>query len=140
MLHSISWRAFITTIAWLVLFYYVVVLYIYYRHDLLLQVKRLFNGQSLVANTDDLFSSTVLTDTPALMSGFADELQAFTTAAGIHCAKSELLFGLRKLLQKFAPLQQPALQPELRTLIISACRDNCAVTLDPTETDVLWNG
>jgi len=96
MLHTISWRTYFTGIACILTVYYVVVVYLYYRDDLLKQIKRLLSGQSLSTQSYST-SFTASTDPALLVADFSDELTGADLNAliWIELAKCILMFWVK---------------------------------------------
>jgi hypothetical protein len=142
MLQQVSWQTFLTAIASILIGYYVVIGYLYYRGDLLAKFRQLARPgkPGLQANAGPGIQMEEHREHGALMAGFMGELKALTTASGHGCNKNELLFALGRLLDKYAPLKESSLKEEINTLIMDECRENCSLSIDQTEMKVLWNG
>jgi len=142
MLQSVSWPTFFLVIAFILTGYYMVIGYLYYRSDLLAVLRQLTRPgkPGLVEGAGPGIRMDQQGEHAALMDHFTDELKALTMAWGQGCNKNEIMFGLGKLLRKFPHLKDSSLEEQVNTLIITECRKNCSVTIDQTETKVLWNG
>jgi hypothetical protein len=141
MLQSISWQTFFTFIAVTLIGYYMVIGYLYYRGDLLAvfrQLARTGKPGFLPAAGPGIPGDN--TATPAQLSSFHDELKAYTTASGTSCNRSEFFYGLGKLLHKYHALKQTGFSENINAVIIAECLENCNVSIDRSEIEVLWNG
>jgi hypothetical protein len=71
---------------------------------------------------------------------FADELQAYTSSCGEDVGKEELIYNLRKIIQKYPSLAGSSFRYELSQLIAISSENNCSIHLSADELSELWNG
>ena len=153
MFSSISWSQFLTTIAILLVIYYLVII-------CLLCKKELFSLFSFSASThDDFHLSNENTDHPMSFNEktattgnedpflnqkvhelLEDLKNLLLTAAKAKTIKEELIMALQMLLRNYFPLNDLPIRAEINQHIIIECKVTCSITLSEAELNMLWNG
>lgn len=132
MFTQVSWGNYFTAIAFISAGYYLVIGYIYYRHDFLqlLSGKKITPGNSVVP----------VKNYQPLAQSFSDEVQAFMQqAAREQLAKENIVVSVQSLLNKYPALKDLAFRESIRNLVISECKSYCSIHLSEEELGVLWN-
>jgi len=136
MFSSISWQSYISTLTVLLVLYYCVVLYVYYRKDIaqLLTTGRV-HYKSGKQNT--------VTDNTIAADNYGDEVKALIHQAGYsRLSKDELIFSLQQLFStdRFESVQNPAFKETLNKIITYECQTNCSMHLDEEDLQRIWVG
>lgn len=150
MLSSISWAGYFTAIAILLVVYYTVIGYRFYRQDVLSVTGGLNNRQSLSSVADQLRQETILqkdeegeattNNTPLLVEYFTDEVQAFfQEAKNNELDKATILHSLQIIVSKYPSLRTSEYKSLLEQLIIDETELNCAVLIKEDEVRRVWN-
>lgn len=127
MLNNISWSSYWSALVLIVLFYYLCLLLLLYRPALL----RRFAAAGSPALPAERRAFPVET--------MQDELKAYIEQAGhAHVVKPELLYGLQKILQRYAPPEQERERKFIERMIQSDCKTFCGVYFDDAELGQLW--
>ena len=157
MFSQISWATYIEAVVYSIVFYYVFILYKYYRHDL----SNILKGKQKPTLTEVAFTSTSLQPTNAngnvtnlvdfmpkedhddecspLVQSLTDEIQAFITEAGNNEFEREpILLSLQLLISKYPSVKSSPYKESIQKLIVQQCATNCSVHLSEEELDGLW--
>ncbi len=127
MLSSITWGQYLSTVALLLLCYYVYVGYKYFHWEILglIGIKKVEPGtlsipvtelkkQFIAENHDDYLPKPVdETDISPLVNSFMDEVKAYLQAAGRRTSKQELLNSFQQVIQKYPVLLKADCKEEL---------------------------
>ncbi len=139
MLSSISWAQFATYLLLVLVVYYAVVLFLFYRND----IKALFNRQTLQPSMAAVVAKPLPLQEDSnhfLARSFTDAVQAYFLQAGTEAlGKEEILPALHRLCKQYSGLQDPSLQDVLLVLIADEAATKCGITLTKTELQGLWN-
>lgn len=139
MFQSISWQTYFTYCLITILIYYVAIGFIYFRFEIANRLRQPLTFKKFPID-DTNNNETVDNDIPALVSGLKDELIAFVESTGSNREKPEIMFGLKKIIGKYAVLQDSPFKNEINTTITMACENNCSIILSEEETGFLWKG
>lgn len=120
MFHPISWSQYLTTVAYLLIVYYIVVAYLFYKLEILslLGVSVVEPGQMPAATVEELrrafthndnmhppFPATDADLTPVIQA-LQDETAAYLQGASVNRpAKEEVLFALQTITDKYSVLK-----------------------------------
>ena len=153
MLSSISWSEFLTTIALLLVAYYVAIVSLYFRKE----VFNLFssgtsNPQGFHLSNqigERSFSYNEMTaatgkEDPYVNGKVHDLLEdvknLFRTGAKAKIVREELIMALQLLLRDYPIFKDLPLRAEINHHIITECKSICSITLSDAEMNMLWNG
>jgi hypothetical protein len=152
MFSNISWSAYLAFIILSVSLWYIFVLYVYYRHDLMRFVKRKQASPDLpsfVANVSTPFIDATASKQPPgyqpklgalITQPFYDEIEAYLELAAQHeISKEILLESLREIATKYPSLQQSGARDQVELFIIKEIESNCAMFLRVEEIKTIWN-
>ena len=139
MLNNISWGSYWTAMTILCLIYYVYILVAYFGGDL----KKLAISRSSAAPKNRILPDVNVPDqniTPAtLTQSFADEIAAFLTQSN-GSVREETLFGLQEICRKYRPILNSEYKDAVQSLLLSECKEKCAISLDESEIKQVWMG
>lgn len=136
MFSSVSWQSYISTLTVLLVLYYCVVLYVYYRKDI---VQLLTTGR--IHHKSEL--QTTGTNSISAADGYGDEVKALIHQAGYsRLSKDELIFSLQQLLStdRFDAVQTPDFKEKLSKIITYECQTNCSMHLGEEDLQRVWVG
>lgn len=139
MLQSISWQQYITFFASAFLIYYVIVIYLYFK----MEVLSLF-GISVIPSSASNEHSIVFPkevqqeQKDRLLNTLKDELQAYVVSVEKVATQQELLNGLGYVLNKYPSKLIKENKSVLKQLIITECNTNSITCPEQSELDVLW--
>lgn len=153
MLSSISWSDFLTTIAIVLLVYYLVVAGIYFRKEIFqlfssgnsnpqgLHLSNEMDGGPLSYN--EMTAATGKED--PYLNGKVHELledikNLLATASQAKSVREELIMALQMLLRNYAILKDLPITTDINQHIMAELKDTCSITLSDAEMNRLWNG
>ena len=153
MLSSISWSAFLTAIAILLLAYYLVVVSIYFRKEIFqlfssgnsnperFHLSNDMDGRTMSYN--EMVAATCKED--PYLNGKVHELleevkQLLAAAAQSRTVREELIMALQLLLRNYSILKDLPITTEISEHIIDEVKVICSITLSDAEMTMLWNG
>lgn len=150
MLNNISWASYIHALIISLVFYYVAVLWLYFRKDAL----QLFTGRnSRDANYTRIPSPSIVREEPdanaapsmnnekeeQIIQSLMDELNAFfEQAAKSKWVKEELMYAFQKLLQKYPDAITLQYREVISNMIRVQSEHICSVPFDEGEAEQLW--
>jgi hypothetical protein len=157
MLYQITWSSYFEIVFLLLIPYYLIILYKYYRHDLLNMftgIKVPHNDHSAAPGGNDtpVKHSTPEQSTYPLpgnqenwnsdaLQAVQDEIQAFFSAAGNqNISRKEILDSLRFLVEKYGWLRSSSYKNLVQDLIVQKCETHCSVYLSEDELAEIWPG
>ena len=151
MFATISWSDYFTAIIITALIYYLVVLYIYYRNELVLLVKSKRNlpraaayqhpiqSYSLFEETNTEFSHPPIDSKEHVVYAFMDELTAFFEGTKkTKIIKEQLLYSLQRVLRKYPSLKDSEYKQSLTNVIVSECEHICSLHLTADDVVRMW--
>ena len=150
MINSISWASYLYAISIILVIYYVVVLILYFRNDLLdyfVASKARLNRSSTPQNTEVHNSGTQKSEPNFKTEDEKDSIQELfsniqsivKTAASRNFPKEELLLSLQLRLKHQDGLNDSTLRGIINNNIIEACEHHCSIHLTEEEINALWN-
>lgn len=133
MLSSITWGQYISTVALLLICYYIYVSYKYFRWEILglIGIKKVDAGtlntpvselkkQFISENHNDYIPKSVNeTDISPLVNSFMDEAKAYLQATREKISKQELLHSFQQIVQKYPVLLSADCKDELIQFLFS---------------------
>jgi len=154
MLQNISWSAYLTFITISAFIYYVYVLFVYYRHDLLSTTKAQRSVSSNVLQFQTAAGSpqtAVIThedylpkeeaDLSPMLQSFTDEVKAYIEEAGNNETEKEVLLQcLTVIATKYPSLGDSDYRDSIIQFIIQEAEMNCGLSLSDNEVRRIWNG
>lgn len=142
MFTQFTWSDFFLTLLVIVLFYYAIILYFFYRKDILVRFTKPryaatpFAFQALEKETQDL---AIDESDEYLLQTCADEITAYLQEAKRKkCLKTELLFALNRIVQKYAPQLDEDLKTTITNMLKAQCEDICAIHLNGDDLKAVW--
>ena len=136
MFSSVSWHDFIMVICIILVIYYSVVLFLFYRIDILNLLREL--NSVPVPDTFPPPSS----NEPALFSGvhdLLDELKAiFQQAADKKYHKEELLMAVQSTIKNYRQLKDTPFEEAINNQVILESLSECHIELEAAEVRRLW--
>jgi len=131
MFTQVSWTNYILIVVLLSGCYYLIIGYLFYRHDLL----QLISGKKIATNdvvtTSERYKPLVQ---------FSDEVQALLTeAVRNRLDRINIIQSLQLLLKKYPELKDSASHESIQNLIINECKSYCSIHLSEEELGTLWN-
>jgi hypothetical protein len=140
MLNNISWQSYWITVAMISAGYYLLVLLLYFRKDLMLTL----NSKKVGSNhTSDL--SLVPTNIPelereeVLAHACMDELKTFfdeSKKQKLH--KKELMAAVQRIIKKYPTLKTSDYKEPITHAIVAMCEDNCSVHFGADDLGCFW--
>ena len=145
MLNQISWANYFEAIAILAVIYYVAILFVYCKADILqlLAVKPQHSFVSNVNETGTLknSSSNEHSDLATQFEYNIEELKALIRQSGYsQSPREEVLFALQKLLttERFQSIYNSPFKDAVNNLISDECQTNCSIHLSEEDLQGLW--
>lgn len=150
MLHSISWQAFFTTLALLLLIYWAFIGLSFYRHEIKLLLagkgKPGLQGASLITESPfeaDIEDTPVATDTGLFPIAYAlaEEIKQLAKEAGRRrLVREELMQALQSLIKKqpYPSLSNTAFRIAINNLVEAEIGTNCSIQFSKEELQMLW--
>lgn len=150
MLSSISWAGYFTAIAILLVVYYAVIGYRFYRNDIIVITGGLNNQRSLsfvkdhlrqeISSQKDQKGEDIINNTPLLVESFTDEIRAFLQEAkNNELSKGTIFHSLQIIVSKYPSLKISEYKSLLEQLIIDETELNCDVLIKEDEVSRVWN-
>lgn len=151
MFSNISWQEYWTSLVVMTLVYYFVIYLVYFRKGLSLSSpKQVFNldtsekgdSQATLFEVDKPgIKQTVKEREEHIIEACMDELNAFfDNQKKTEAVKSELMFGLYTVLQKYPSLRNSDYKEPLTNLIATQCENICSIHLSAEELKGVWFG
>ena len=152
MFSNISWFQYVIFICAAALTWYVAILYIYYRHDLLqiLLTKKTFQsgdgktGHNLNFQQEhpagiNLKNSSSSPDMGQFLQSFTDEIAAYLEEAGKNkVVKANLLISIGRIANKYPLLAKSEFQKSLDQFIKLQTETYCAMFLSEEDLNNVW--
>ncbi|MFT3932816.1 MAG: hypothetical protein QM726_04295 [Chitinophagaceae bacterium] len=151
MFNSISWSAYIQFILVASLVYYVIVLLIYYRKDMLHLAKEGFPGKKKLVTaivnpvsipTKEPVVSTDETNNNIMFSSVHDLLEEFKTlfpeAGQKKFIKEELIVAVQIALKKYSTIKGTVFQIAVNNQVVQHAKDYCGFELDQYDIKCIW--
>ena len=146
MLNNITWSSYWTALTILTVIYYVIILLVFYRHEL----GNLLTGK--IGSPHGRTKSThanLIEDTSQqgndknellpMVAIISDELTAYLEQGSYtRYEKPEVIYALQKITRKFAAIKGSKYQTTINQLIQSVCGDKCGIHLDDSEIQAVW--
>lgn len=151
MFSNISWQEYWISLVAITLAYYLVIYLVYFRKSLpLSSPKQVYNldasakGESqatLFEGNNSKIQQTMKESEEPIIEACMDELNAFFENQKKEKAiKSELMFGLYTILQKYRSLRTSDYKESLTNLIATECENICSIHLSAEELKGIWFG
>jgi hypothetical protein len=146
MFHSISWLQYWTCIIVACCIYYLVIITLYFRGSVR---KMLFSKEGKTfafvnseTNKDpDMPSLFGPHDDEQIVYSCMDELTAFfESQKRSKVVKSELMYGLYMILQKYPSIRNSGYKESLSNVIATQCENICSIHLSADELKGVWFG
>ena len=133
MFTQISWSNYFIIILLLAAGYYLVIGYLYYRHDFL----KIISGKKKVAN--DYVAAFPNQD--SVIQSFSDEVCAYMNevAKNKQQNKSNIIHSLKLLLRKYPSLSDLSIKESIQNIINNGCKTYCSIHLSAEELSELWD-
>jgi hypothetical protein len=144
MFSNISWFQYIIFICAAALIWYVAIFYIYYRYDLLqiLQAKKTFHtGEGKTSYNFNIQQENPPSspNVSQLIQSFTDEIVAYLGEAGKNeITKSDLLFAIGRIADKYSPLANLEVKESLGQFIKVQTETYCAMFLNEDDLNRVW--
>lgn len=140
MLSSVSWSEYIMAILIVLVIYYVLIGYRFYKHDLLALTTNAKQSQAFaIAQFQAQAEIANPKDTPTVES-FADEIKAYLQeATNDQFEKHTVVYGLSCIANKYAALKVSEYRFAIRELIASEIENYCAFILNDGEMRKVWS-
>lgn len=140
MLSSISWASYLTAIVIALIIYYLLIVYRYYRHDLLVLTANSSQPKTVsITQFQAKDESAVSAEQPGVQS-FADEIKAYLQeAANDQFEKHTIVYGLSCIANKYAALKTSEYRYAIRELIASETENYCSFVLNDEEMNKVWS-
>jgi len=151
MFSNISWQEYWTSLIVLTLSYYFVIYLLYFKRGLhIFSEKHMFNpdisaneeSQSTLFEIDKSeVKPTVKDNEEHIIQACMDELNAFfENQKKTKAVKSELMFGLFTILQKYPSVRNSDFKESLTNVIATQCENICSIHLNAEELKGVWFG
>jgi hypothetical protein len=153
MLSAISWSQFLTTIAWAILIYYLVVAILFYRKEIFSLFKTASSGPFAFSFGRENHERTLSYNEMTAATGKEDPYQdgelhdllediksLLSTAVKAKTVREELVMALQLLLRDYPVFKNLPLREEINQHILTECKVICSITLSEAEMKMLWNG
>jgi len=147
MLNGISWHDYITFLAASTVLYYLVVYFLYFRNSIEASFVR--RGKSFKSELSVKEQPPTLFDQNAheehnlqnVVYGCMDELNAYFENQKISkTIKSELMYGLYRILQKYPSLRNSDYKESISNIIATQSENICSIHLSAEELKGVWFG
>jgi hypothetical protein len=154
MFNSITWGQYCTTVALLLVCYYLFVGFQYFRWEILnlIGIKKV-EDRALTIPTVTNFKNSLVTEShedylpkPALeidispvVQSFTDEVKAYLQEADNKIQHDELLNSLQLIASKYPALKETDCRQELEQLILKEASTQYPHLLQPKDLKQLWN-
>lgn len=140
---NISWKEFSIFIGTSTFIYYMIVLIVYYRKDILKFVRPLlpgkvnFEGQdSNLPNSNNLISEDI--ESPNIVDHIQNRIIAQLQMANLNkVIKEEMIFSLRSIINDYSEIQLES-RGKINDYIKNICNEMCSIHLEKEELDQLW--
>lgn len=132
MLSGITWTQYLTATAAILVCYYVVILFLFYRNE----VSAFLNHRSLVSSESvELPDHEQMNNTLAELEGVVHSIDQVIDQSNRETEKEDLLEQFNQILAGFAGLKVPAWRVAIYNHIISKSAEQCGVTISERELD-----
>ena len=147
MFNTISWHQYFIFLAVTTILYYLVVYLFYFRNSLETSIRQKVDSFNYNSTKKEELPS--LFDHPSHAEGnlehtlyaCMDELNAFfENSKKSKAVKSEVMFALHSLLQKYPPLKNSEYRQSITNVIATQCENICSIHLSAEELKGLWFG
>jgi len=153
MLTKISWQEFISSIVFSALVYYVAIVLLYYRKDILkwsvngIQINGMSKNVREINPIEETLSKKEMTVIESIGAkpnyGDVHELMEdlktiFTNCARKKIMKQELIFAIGNRLQDYKQIKGTKVENEIILHIKNECNEKCSVELSDEELKTLW--
>jgi len=151
MFNSITWGQYLTTVALLLVLYYVFVGFKYFRWEILsligikkvdtdiITIPSVVNTKTEENHEDYLPKPPQENDTSSMVQPFTDEVQAYLNQTENGISKHELIDALQQLIEKYPATQNAAYRNELVYFIASLVNAKYPQLLRASDISELWN-
>ena len=151
MFSDISWQEYWTLLFVITLAYYLVIYLLYFKKGLQVSSpKQEFNldtstkgeSQSTLFEIDNPgIKQTMNESEESIIEACMDELNAFfDNQKKTKAVKSELMFGLYTILQKYPSIRNSDFKESLTNVIATQCENICSIHLSAEELKGVWFG
>lgn len=143
MFQTISWQTYWTTIMILSIGYYLFIYLLYFRKGLMNGFQNLSAETPITATTksfsDNKTDSENIDNEERPAQSCLDEINAFFEAKKkSKTVKSELLYGLHALVQKYPSLKASSYRNTLSNIMVTQAENICSVHLSADEVKSVW--
>jgi hypothetical protein len=151
MFSNVSWQEYWTSLVVITLVYYLVIYLVCFRKgSRLSSPKQVFNLDNLAKEENQStlfevensgFKQTVKESEEHIIEACMDELNAFFENQKKRKAiKSDLMFGLYTILQKYPSVRKSGYKESLTNVIANQCENICSIHLSAEELKGVWFG
>jgi hypothetical protein len=150
MFSSISWQEYWTSLTLITLGYYLAIYLLYFKKGIQLSSQQqVFNSESSKEETqptlfevnDPDSKQRVKAGEEHVIQACMDELNAFfENQKKTKAIKSELMFSLHTILQKYPSLRHSDYRESLTNVIATQCEAICSIHLSAEELKGVWLG
>lgn len=145
MFTNISWHEYFTFLAVSTFIYYAVVYFLYFKNPARISLQQ---SQASFENSIEKEQPTLFNDVSSTEEGLQhivyacmDELNAFfEDQKKTKAVKSELMFGLYTILQKYPALRNSDYKESLTNVIATQSENICSIHLSAEELKGVWFG
>jgi hypothetical protein len=142
MLSGIDWKDYIYSVLFLMIGYYGVIGFLYYRQELLSVLKNGFQ-KKIPANISPVATESQPEERDQLLFSIVHDLmedlkKLFKTAADKHYPKQELLIALQGKFKACTQLKGTAFQVAINNHILQQAALECQISLDETDLKNCW--
>lgn len=137
MLNNYSWSGYFTTMAILILIYYIAVIAIFYKQEL----QALLSGNYGLSKQREVDENEAIEDADsfsALEAAVSDLKRNVFQQAGKEPNRTELLMKLRYRLGDYGGMQTPAYRVAVNHFIIQQAKEICGVAYSEQELEAEW--
>jgi hypothetical protein len=147
MLHAISWKYFLSLLLAIAGFYWLVILFIFYRFSFVSWIHNSLHGREVGGGAARKHAETengrmkdgeleiLFPEVYALIEELK-HLFAFASEKGFP--KEELILALQLKLREHVKFIGTAFQQAVNNFIEVSARDSCSIGLEPAELNLLW--
>lgn len=134
MINNISWGDYWFTLLILTLIYYVYVLLVYYRSNLVRRIQPAF-----FSRRPEVSSSSDDDELLPVVQSLTDEMIAYLEQASkADAVKPEIIFALQRIAKKYKEVKESPYQSSVNRLLQFECENKCAVHLSEEEIKQVW--
>ena len=132
MFTNISWQNYWTTLAVLMVVYYIIIYLLYFRNNFSFKLPKVFKGIEAANKTEGEGEANVFDSCLNELATFFEE------ANGRKWIKEELLYALQRIYKKYISLKNSSYEETIQRLTILQCKDICAVHINAADLNQFW--